>query len=38
MKKCVEAPEMEIIRFEVEDVLTTSGTGDGEFGGMGEGD
>lgn len=34
MKKCVEAPEMEIIRFEAEDVLTTSG----EFGGMGAGD
>jgi len=38
MKKYAEMPEMEIIRFDAEDVLTTSNNGDGEFGGMGGGD
>ena len=27
MKKCFDAPEMEFIRFDSEDVITTSGNG-----------
>ena len=36
MKKYAEVPEMEIICFDVEDVITTSG--DGEWSGGGEED
>ena len=33
MKTFYEQPELEVIKFDVEDVITTSGGGDGNVGG-----